>query len=184
MNLWNHHYRGYTGERKLFGEPTSAKMVAAFFDDDEVKRVEDWGCGYGGFKEFLRADQKYIGIDGSDSPYADVKADLVKYKSRADAILLRHVLEHNGRWDLILRNALASFVRKLAIVIFTPFRDDKSVVIRKRGSGVRQEQIIEIAFRKKDIVDLFPAGVDWSMESVKTDTIYNREHIFYLEREP
>jgi hypothetical protein len=53
---------------------------------------------------------------------ADVIARLRTYfSSRPDEIFIRHILERNGEWPLVLTNALASFRRRMALVLFTPF---------------------------------------------------------------
>jgi hypothetical protein len=62
--------------------------------------IEDWGCGVGGFKRlFVNGDlNKYTGIDGSNTPLSDIKADLLDYQSSVDGIFMRHILEHNYKW--------------------------------------------------------------------------------------
>jgi hypothetical protein len=101
----------------ISGETATYQMAAAFLAD--VDTVEDWGCGAGGFKRFCLAPT-YRGIDGSRTPHADEIVDLCAYRSTAEGILLRHVLEHNPRWLTMLDNALASFTRKLCLILFTP----------------------------------------------------------------
>jgi len=44
---------------------------------------------------YIWPHQSYIGIDGSNTKYADKIEDLVLYKTKVDAIHMRHVLEHN-----------------------------------------------------------------------------------------
>ena len=87
--------------------------------------IEDWGCGLGGFRAFVPAG-KYRGIDGSHSPFADEVVDLTTYTSEAEGVFIRHVLGHDHAWEAILRNAVASFRRKLVLVLFTPFRGSSS----------------------------------------------------------
>jgi len=36
---------------------------------------------------------KYVGIDDSNTPFSDIKVDLLKYTSNVDGIFIRHVLE-------------------------------------------------------------------------------------------
>ena len=76
----------------------------------DCKIIEDWGCGMGWFKQFVKS--KYIGLDGSKTPHSDKKVDLTKYKSSVDGIFMRHILEHNFEWEKILRNACQSFTKK------------------------------------------------------------------------
>jgi hypothetical protein len=85
----------------------------------EGLHVEDWGCGTGWLAGFVPPDL-YTGIDGTASPYADIVADLVDYRSTTEGIFLRHVLEHNDEWRAILDNALASATKRVFVAIFTP----------------------------------------------------------------
>lgn len=83
--------------------------------DALCETVEDWGCGTAAAKPYFKR-AKYIGVDGSPG-YADVIDDLRGRRSVADGILLRHVLEHNYDWPLVVVNAARS-CRWLAIVFF------------------------------------------------------------------
>jgi hypothetical protein len=137
--------------------------------------VEDWGCGWGWFKQYLPASTTYRGIDGSHSPHADVIADLTQYTSQADGILLRHVLEHNQAWEDILKNALRSFTKRMVLVLFTPFAEKTHVIRHSAEVGVP-----DIAFAKEDLTRHFSA-VHWRLEEgLKTRTQYGVEHVFYI----
>ena len=103
---------------RTYGTPASY-LAAAEFLDRYCETVEDWGCGQAGAKPYFKKSQ-YVGIDGSKSKGADKIVDLRRYTSSPDGILLRHVLEHNYDWPMILRNALASFQKRLVIVFFLP----------------------------------------------------------------
>lgn len=139
--------------------------------------VEDWGCGTGGFKRIHQG--KYVGIDGSYTPFVDKVADLRIYKSSAEAILLRHVLEHNIDWKKVLDNAISSFKKRLAVVIFTPFADKTKVIAQNKKHGV---DVPDISFNKADIESHFK-GLKWDLkENIKTKTAYGVEHIYYVER--
>jgi hypothetical protein len=81
--------------------------------------VADWGCGKGWLRRFVPAD-RYTGIDGSASPFADEIADLAELRRPSPAIVLRHVLEHDYRWREILRNAATSAELRLVVILFTP----------------------------------------------------------------
>lgn len=105
-----------------YGDSETYKFGADFLKDCET--VEDWGTGGGGFKRY-RANA--IGIDGSDTPYADVKADLKTYRSGVDGIFMRHILEHNYEWKAILKNALDSAGKKLVVVLFTPIKQGDTI---------------------------------------------------------
>jgi len=181
VGLWDHKYKTYQGERKLYGDPHTASMAAKFFNDEGVRLVEDWGCGYGGFKTFLRHDQVYVGVDGSETPFRDVEADLTHYGTVADGILLRHVLDHNTEWRSILANACASFRKKLVVILFTPFSDETKR-INAHPSAVAGVRIPDIAFSKKELLDALPSHVKWELETVETRSAHGREHVLFITR--
>jgi hypothetical protein len=93
LGLWENAYRG-EHPRAVYGDATTVRVAGGYLNRDGIHSVEDWGCGLGGFKHCIGDWQHYVGIDGSQSPYADPIVDLEKYASSADAIHLRHVLEH------------------------------------------------------------------------------------------
>lgn len=185
LGLWDKEYDSYKGGRKLYGvDHTTAKMAARFLETEDVGVIEDWGCGYGGFKRFIGEHQRYVGVDGSSTPFADVVEDLTSYRSTPDGLLLRHVLEHNPRWPDILRNALVSFQKRMVIVIFTPFVEETKVVGRYpswRGSK-RGIDMLDIAFKKDELTQEFVGEFGWTEEAVKTTSQYGQEHLFYFSR--
>lgn len=79
--------------------------------------IEDWGAG-SKFAKTLRP-QGYVSVDCED---ADVCTDLNVYRSSPDGIFMRHVLEHNIDWRVVLDNALQSFRRRMALIMFLPER--------------------------------------------------------------
>lgn len=166
-------WHGDVTDTELYGDDTTYKLAADFLSD--CREVEDWGCGKGGFRNFCRTE--YIGIDGSKSKFVDKIADLATYQSTAEGILLRHVLEHNVQWDMILANAVASFRKKLCLIIFTPFAD-KTKEIRY----FKDLDVPDIAFLRTDLTKHF-AGLDWkSEEGIPTKTDYHAEHVFYVQK--
>jgi hypothetical protein len=171
---WDTIYRG-AKERKPFGDTLTYEKAARFLR--EVATIEDWGCGWAWFRQYLPRTVTYRGIDGSHSPFADVVVDLVDYTSHAEGILLRHVLENNPAWEDILANAVRSFTKRMVLVLFTPFADKTHVL--------RYDQALrlpDIAFAKDDLVRHF-AGLRWELEEgLQTKTEYGIEHIFYLEK--
>ena len=138
--------------------------------------VEDWGCGMGWFRNFIRSD-RYRGIDGSHSKFADVVADLVVYKSEVSGIFMRHVLEHDSQWQSILDNALASFTYRMALVLFTPLSETTHIISTEPGYNVPN-----ISFAEHDIVARFPSDIQWKKISIKTATQFGIEHVYLLER--
>ncbi len=173
VGKWERNYEGLT-EIKTYADETSYRLAAEFMAD--VGPVEDWGCGSGGFRLFCKSE--YIGVDGTKNKFVDKVVDLATYTSDAEGILLRHVLEHNPAWEKILANALRSFGKKLCIVVFTPFAEETHVI-----KYYKKMDVVDISFKRDDLVNHFE-GLKWtSEEDLKTDSQYGIEHIFYLERE-
>jgi len=181
LGLWESAYLG-EHPRAVYGDATTARVAGGYLNRPDIPTVEDWGCGLGGFKHCIGTWQRYVGIDGSRSPYSDLVVDLETYSGGAEAIHVRHVLEHNPGWNRILDNALQSFGRRLVLTIFTPFQERTQVIARYpnfNGTGV---EMVDIGFSRDDIVGCF-GGVRWlSIENIRTDTQYGVEHMFFLER--
>ncbi|GLS52140.1 hypothetical protein [Methylobacterium gregans] len=176
---WNEWYKGIPDKDpapSLYAEATTYRMAASFFADTDV--VEDWGCGRGGFKIFCLS--KYVGVDGSRTPFADKIVDLCNYETRSDGILLRHVLEHNYQWEMVLKNAIKSFDRKLCIVLFTPFADTTTEIAHNRHIGV---DVPDLSLAKSEI-EKHLIGLKWKLaEGITTKSQYKVEHIYFVWRE-
>jgi hypothetical protein len=127
---WHDFYDKAAGPVR-FGQDRSYRIAAAFLKDCD--HVQDWGCGTGWLRQYVQGE--YFGIDGS-GPHADEWADLVEYKSEAEGICLRHVLEHNDDWRVILANALGSFRRRLVIVLSTGLADEDVELSFNKRIGV------------------------------------------------
>jgi len=181
LGLWNSVYAGGVN-RAMYDDITTARVAGAYLSRDCILTVEDWGCGLGGFKEYIGAWQDYIGIDGSRSPYADCIADLEKYTSNSDSVHMRHVLEHNPQWEQILYNALCSFRKRMVLTLFTPFNESTQIIARYKnfcGTGV---EMIDLGFSRDDIVNQFDDLHWFSIENIRTDTQYGIEHMFFIEK--
>ncbi len=167
MGEWN-----YPGLGQFpYDDETTYKKGMAFLDGHGI--IEDWGCGTTYAKRFVKKST-YIGIDGSKSSFTDKVVDLRKYTSDIDCIFMRHVLEHNYDWRKVLSNAVSSFKKRMVLIIFTPFTNKTQQIATWSG-------IPDIAFRKKDLTKFF-RQLKYTEESLKTDTQYNTEHIFYIEK--
>jgi hypothetical protein len=83
------------------------------------------------------------------------------------------VLEHNLDYEIVLRNVMQSFRKRLALVLFTPFSEQTHEL---SPGGLR-----DISFREEDITDFFSGCTFWR-EDLETDTQYREEHLFYVER--
>lgn len=173
VDKWNNWYAGLdAGAPSAFryGDTVTYEMAAEFLADCET--VADWGCGAGGFKRFCKT--KYIGVDGSDTPFADVKADLTTYYEASDGILLRHVLEHDYDWQLILENALSAARKKLVLVLFTPMVERTQEIAHNAPHGV---DVPDIAFSERDIEKAF-GNRAWSCQTLQTATGYGQETVY------
>lgn len=150
--------------------------VTYFMAEDWLRGldVEDWGCGYGWFKNVHYGN--YKGIDGTNSRWCDKVEDLRTYKSSSPGILLRHVLEHNHDWKQVLDNAVASFTKKLCIILFTPLVDETKVIVEDVcGLGVP-----DIAFNLSDIVSRLECP--FYVDSTASGSVYGVETIIRVQR--
>lgn len=173
LGKWDPWYRAIE-TKAPYGDTESYRIGADFLEDCET--VEDWGCGRGWFSTFRT--KTCLGLDGSQSPFADLIVDLETYTSAVDGIFMRHVIEHNYRWRTILANALASFRKKMVLAIFTPWSDDETKEIR----FVERLGVPDISFRQSDIVDMLE-DLDWELRELpSTRVIYGQEHVFLIRR--
>jgi len=143
-------------------------------------KIEDWGCGTGGFKRFFLNENlnKYIGLDGSKTPFADIKTDLTSYYSNVDGIFMRHVLEHNYEWKQILENACKSFTKKMCLVLFTPFSNETTEIAHNFKHGV---DVPDLSFNKNELIKLLETyNIKYELTTLNTQTGYGIEHIFFL----
>jgi hypothetical protein len=158
-----------------YGDDTTYRRGIAFLDGRGT--IEDWGCGFAHARTFV-TKSRYVGIDGS-SHHADRIADLSAYTSEVDCIFMRHVLEHNVEWRRILANAIASFTKRMVLVIFTPLAETTRQIAT--STVLTSIPVPDIAFGKQDLTDYFK-HLSYTEESLDTDTQYGREHIFYIEK--
>ena len=155
-----------------YGSPESYRQPIAWFD--EVGGVlEDWGCGCAAARAYVKVC-KYVGIEGSKNDFADrCDVDLTTYTSQADCILLRDVLDHNPQWEQLLKNAVASFRKRMVVVIFRDMGPQTKVVFV--NDSPKYPGVPDHVFRASDLVrHMLP----WL---VRIDRI-NHETLFYLER--
>jgi hypothetical protein len=169
LGLWD--YSKASPGQKYGDDDITYEKAMAFLSDCPL--VEDWGCGFGYAKKFCKTT--YRGIDGSKGPVTDVIADLREYKSEADGILLRHVLEHNHDWKKVLDNVIGSFKKKLVIILFTP------LVSNTKQIATNANNIPDISFRKDDILAPLK-GFQVKEEVLRTRTQYGIEFVFYVSR--
>jgi len=180
---WNEWYKDLTindcGSFR-YGETVTYELGYQFLHT--CNYIEDWGCGAGGFKRFFLNSNlnKYIGVDGSNTPFADIKTDLTKYISNIEGIYMRHVLEHNYEWKVILENACKSFTKKMCLVLFTPFSDETKEIAHNLKHNV---DVPDLSFDKNELINIFEKyNINYELKTMETKTGYNVEHIFYLQR--
>ncbi len=173
LPLW--HYQPGTVPR-AFGEPTSYHKAYDWLSET-CDLIEDWGCALA-YGRTLLPEGRYRGIDGTPeaAPYADLIADLIDYTSDdADGIVIRHVLEHNPEWRVILGNAVRSFRKRLVLIIFTPFAETTY------QRSMSHPGVPDLSFAKDDLLTFFD-GLTVTEEHIVTDTQFGSEHIFFVER--
>jgi hypothetical protein len=166
---WN----GQVVEPSPYADTETYRIGADWLRDCD--RVEDWGCGRGWLRTLVDAD-RYFGIDGSASPHADLHADLTCYLSRTSGLFMRHVLEHNYDWALILDNAVASFTERMALILFTPLVDRTLPIAVNPDIGVP-----DIAFAEKDLLPHFDGTLVERLD-LTTSAQYGVETVYLLER--
>lgn len=154
-----------------YGKEETYRRAIEFLDTGGT--IEDWGCGTAYAKQFVQRST-YVGIDGSNSGFQDFIADLRIFTSNPECILMRHILEHNYDWAFILENALQSFQKRMALVMFMGFSPDVTRVAHKETSDLVKEMPF-IVFKKEDLLQYIGPFL------VKEEDVAN-EHIFYLEK--
>jgi hypothetical protein len=170
---WDKAYTQAT-ESAPYGDDTTYGIAAEFLRD--CRTVEDWGCGLGWFRRFLPVDCAYLGVDGSRSPFAERIADLESYRSVCEGLLLRHVLEHNPSWRCVLDNALASFTRRMALILFTPLAETETEIARCGQTGVP-----DLSLPREDLYRRLDAW-DVSTLTVGSRTHYGGETVLLVTR--
>lgn len=155
-----------------FGDDTTYKMAMNFLSGCD--KIEDWGCGTAYARRFMK-EGVYVGIDGSRHSHVDVHAELAEYRSQTEGLLLRHVLDHNVDWKMILENAMASFTKKMVVVISTPFGEETKPIAKNWS------EIPDMQFRKEDLTDYWK-GLSVTEEVVKTSSQYGQETVFYIQK--
>jgi len=178
-NLWYKDLNINTMGSFMYGDTVTYQLGYDFLKSCET--VEDWGCGAGGFKRFFNdSTTKYIGIDGSKTPFSDIKADLIEYTSNVEGIFMRHILEHNYQWKVVLENACKSFSKKMCLVLFTQFSEETKEIAHNLQHGV---DVPDLSFNKDDLVSVFEKyNIKYELVTMQTATGYGVEHIFYLTK--
>jgi hypothetical protein len=172
MGKWEPAFRGLT-QPVPFGDTRTYELGARFLSD--CTEIEDWGCGSGWLRRYLAPGQHYRGIDGTATPFTDEIVDLTTYRSDTEAIFMRHVLEHNYAWRDILAGAIASFRRKLVLVLFTPLEPQLRELAFWDEYGVP-----DLALPEFEVTAAF-AGCSFRRQDLHTATQYGAETVFYVQ---
>jgi hypothetical protein len=138
--------------------------------------VEDWGCGKGWLRHYVDGD-RYRGVDGSQTPFADEIVDLRTYRSHVDGIFMRHVLEHDIEWRSILTNALLSAQDRLALILFTPLADHQAELAYCDEVGVP-----DLALPRAELINYFSEH-RWEERRLETNSHYGEETVFLVSIE-
>jgi hypothetical protein len=158
FGAWSHVYAGME-EASPYGGFGSYELGAEWLSSCSL--VTDWGCGKGWLRTLVE-DERYRGIDGSASPFADEEVDLAEYRSSSSGVFMLQVLEHDWRWAQILDNALASFTERMALILFSPLGDETREVGRESMAAVPV-----IGFRLQDITERFDC--DYEIRYLKAE---------------
>lgn len=153
-------------------QPNNSYMMAARWLDGCGPLVRDWGCGFGYARKFF-IKSRYEGVDAWNK-MADRCVDLRLFSEPSEGILIRYVLEHNWDWEIILRNAMASFTKRMVVIITIPLNDEN-----------------ETLHLGNDLISIPKNKLLWILRDnlVKQETIqrpcpppHSVESIFYLEQ--
>lgn len=167
LGAWNY----MQGIQFPYGKEETYRRAIEFLDIGGI--IQDWGCGTAYAKRFVQKSS-YTGIDGSKSGFENKIVDLRTFTSNPTCILMRHILEHNYDWAFILENALQSFQKRMALVMFMSFSPDVTRVAHKETSELVKEMPF-IVFKKEDLLNYISPFL------IKEEDVAN-EHIFYLEK--
>ena len=181
--MWDKYYEREPHTHKAYGEPFTMRLGAWWLNRPEIKVIEDWGAGFGGFKPLVAEHQQYVGLDGSASKSADKIVDFEHYSSSVDGAHMRHVIEHNYEWRSVLHNFLDSFKIRGVLTLFTPFVNTPSVVDKEFDwEGYTMPNI---SFNREELEDMMlEHNLSWTLlDSLPTDTEYGIEHVYLLEKD-
>ena len=155
-----------------YGDDTTYRKGMAFLDG--YGTIEDWGCGFAHARTFVHSS-RYVGIDGS-SPHADKIVDLAnigRTRTASSCAMSSNTMSNGGE---ILAGAIASFRKRMVLIVFTPFAETTRII--STALNCTSVSVPDISFRKADLTQYF-RDLRYTEESLKTDTQYSIEHVFY-----
>lgn len=171
---WNHQHHKLPFQ---YGKLNSYILASEWLKDCDV--VEDWGCGCGFAKQFF--NKKYIGIDGSPSKWCDIVKDLTTYNSNPDGLLMRHVLEHNYNWRIIIKNATSSFKKRMVLVMFIPPGDQDTIYNPQICVDVNNG-IPDISCCRTDLINIISPFLIKTLTLPKTYNPDIEETLYFMEK--
>lgn len=176
VGMWNTdeltHPKKYGGDKSY--QKAAGFLVAPYIENYVV---EDWGCGGQQFKMHVMMPCQYVGVDGSPDRNPDVVDDVATRETTAQAILIRHVLEHNNAWKDIMRNALDNPFERLCIILFIPLGKETKLV--NKEADIPFWQFAEDEFRA---VLAEYDNIEIKEEKVKTPKGFKEDHILYITK--
>lgn len=175
---WDAHYANVR-ERTPYADTETYRLGAEWLAECDL--VADWGCGLGWLRNFVDGE-RYLGLDGSASDFADQVVDLAEHRADYAGVFMRHVIEHCHDWPKVLDNALASFTERMSLILFTPLVEDET---RNLGDEPGYPGVPCYSFKLDDLLERFKvAGVKpVTVEQLRTSAARgNMETIFYLEK--
>jgi hypothetical protein len=175
VGRWEPWYRASARFTHSYGPHLTYEIAEAWL---KGLAIEDWGCGYARFREMHEGG--YLGLDGSGG-WADRIVDLRESPTtqRPEGILLRHVLEHNPDWYVVLSHAVAHFEKRLVLILFTP--DSESLTSRPIGD-VPELGVVDLALPHRVVDTSFAACRTVDRRHYPTATGYQGETVWLVER--
>ena len=152
-----------------YGAIDTYRIAAEWLDGHGT--VYDWGCGQQFAKQFFR-QSGYVGLDGT---FGNERVALEDVRIQCDSILMRHILENNPwTWRQILRNALSSFSRRMALVTFMPFAEREYLA---KVEHYETGDLGYVCLCKRELIDMMG---DLLVSDRPVQTTHS-EHVFFLE---
>lgn len=140
--------------------------------------IEDWGCGCAYAKNYTPTGSQYVGVDGSPSQWTAIVDNLEARRSQPEGLFMRHVLEHNPNWRLVLANALTAFTRRMSLITFLPLAVADASIGELRPGGSVATPVPNIRLSAGDLWVAVAPYVRYALKPRPTED----ELVFLLEK--
>ena len=167
-----------------FGSDSTYRIGAEFLAG--CRTIDDWGCGtqwFRGVMQGLNPETRITGLDGS-AGYCDQIVDLREYvpAELPDGLILRHVLEHNFDWRIILNRALKSFTHRMILILCTPTVEQETLLYEHSfPEGVSCPYLSLPQSELEQILASY--GLSFHQETIASpDSEFGHETIFRISR--